>query len=87
MEAYRQAKDKLNRLSGLEQQLDEREKMIADLKKQVMSQESSIQGWLDTIDQKKKIIRDKEQWAMRLEEENVALATNNAESAKTIEKV
>ena len=33
MEAYRQAKDKLNRLSGLEQQLDEREKMIADLKK------------------------------------------------------
>ena len=87
MAAFRQAKEKLDRLSGLEAQLDEKDKMISDLKKQVMQQESSIQGWLETIDQKKKIIREKEQWANRLEEENGSLVTKNAESARTIEKL
>ena len=42
MAAFRQAKEKLDRLSGLEAQLDEKDKMISDLKKQVMQQESSI---------------------------------------------
>ena len=55
MAAFREAKAKLDRLSALEAQLDGKDKMIADLKKQVMAQESSIQGWLETIDAKKRI--------------------------------
>ena len=60
MAAFRQVKGKLDRLKQIEQQLDEKDKKIAELTKQVMMQEGAIQGWLDTIDTKKKIIREKE---------------------------
>ena len=60
MAVYRQVKGKLDRLKDIEAQLDEKDKKIAELTKQVMMQEGAIQGWLDTIDTKKKIIREKE---------------------------
>ena len=60
MAAFRQVKGKLDRLKQIEQQLDEKDAKIAELTKQVMMQEGAIQGWLDTIDTKKKIIREKE---------------------------
>ena len=60
MAAFRQVKGKLDRLKQIEQQLDEKDKKIAELTKQVMMQEGAIQGWLDTIDTKKKIIRERD---------------------------
>ena len=47
-------------------------------------QEGAIQGWLDTIDSKKKIIKDREHRCDQLEAENGALATKNAEQNRRI---
>lgn len=79
MANYREVKGKLDKLKQLEAQLDEKDKKIAELSKQVMMQEGAIQGWLDTIDQKKKIIKDKEKRCDTLEDENGALVSKNAE--------
>ena len=79
MAQLRAVKAKLDKLKQLEAQLDEKDGKIAELSKQVMMQEGAIQGWLDTIDQKKKIIRDKEKRTDQLEAENGALQTKNAD--------
>ena len=49
-----------------------------------MMQEGAIQGWLETIDTKKKIIRDKEARCDQLEAENLSLVTKNQEQGKRI---
>ena len=49
-----------------------------------MSQESSLQSWLETVETKKKIIREKENRCDQLEGENGALGSKNAESVKRI---
>ena len=61
MAAFREAKDKLDKLKRLEGELDMKDKQISELTKQVMMQEGAIQGWLDTIDSKKRIIKGKEE--------------------------
>ena len=52
-----------------------------------MMQEGAIQGWLDTIDTKKQIIKDKEKRLDQLEAENGSLVTKNSESNKRIKKL
>ena len=52
-----------------------------------MMQEGAIQGWLDTIETKKKIIQEKEKRTDQLEAENGALITKNAESTNRIKKL
>ena len=52
-----------------------------------MQQEGAIQGWLDTIDQKKKIIKDKDKRCDQLESENGALASKNSGLNQTIKKL
>ena len=52
-----------------------------------MMQEGAIQGWLDTIDTKKQIIKDKEKRLDQLEAENGSLVSKNAESNKKIKKL
>ena len=49
-----------------------------------MMQEGAIQGWLETIDTKKKIIKDKELRCDHLEAENASLVTKNQEQGKRI---
>lgn len=75
MASLREVKRKLDKLKQLEAQLDEKDGKIAELSKQVMMQEGAIQGWLDTIDTKKQIIRDKEKRCDQLEAENSALVS------------
>ena len=87
MAPLRELKSKLDKLKQLEVQLDEKDKKIAELSKQVMMQEGAIQGWLDTIDTKKQIIKDKEKRLDQLEAENGALVSKNAESNKKIKKL
>ena len=53
----------------------------------MMMQEGAIQGWLDTIDTKKQIIKDKEKRLDQLEAENGSLVTKNSESNKRIKKL
>ena len=87
MAPLRELKSKLDKLKQLEVQLDEKDKKIAELSKQVMMQEGAIQGWLDTIETKKQIIKDKEKRLDQLEAENGALVSKNAESNKKIKKL
>ena len=87
MAGLREVKNKLDVLAKLEKQLDEKDKKIAELSKQVMTQEGAIQGWLDTIDTKKRIIRDKENRCDQLEAENGALQTKNAETSKRVKSL
>lgn len=87
MAGLRAVKGKLDKLKELESQLDEKDKRIAELSKQVMMQEGAIQGWLDTIDTKKKIITEKERRCDQLEHENGALLTKNADSHKRIKSL
>ena len=42
-----------------------------------MMQEGAIQGWLETIDTKKKVIKDKEIRCDQLEAENSSLVQKN----------
>ena len=87
MQALREVKGKLDKLKQLEAQLDEKDAKIAELSKQVMTQEGAIQGWLDTIDTKKKIIVDKENRCDKLEAENGALASKNAQLSQRMKKL
>lgn len=87
MATLRKVKSKLDRLKQLELQLDEKDTKIAELTKQVMMQEGAIQGWLETIDSKKRIISDKEQRNGQLEAENSSLSTKNAEAAARMKKL
>lgn len=50
-------------------------------------QEGSIAGWLDTLDSKKKIIKDKEKRCDSLEAENGALITKNVDLTKRIKQL
>ena len=50
-------------------------------------QEGAIQGWLETIDTKKKIIKDKETRCDQLEAENGALQTKNADLTKRMKRL
>ena len=50
-------------------------------------QEGAIQGWLDTIDTKKRIITEKEKRCDLLEQENGALLTKNADQHKRIKSL
>ena len=84
MAGLREVKGNLDKLKQLEQQLDAKDKKIAELTKQVMMQEGAIQGWLDTIDTKKKIIKDKEARCDQLEAENGSLVTKNVETNKRV---
>jgi len=52
-----------------------------------MMQEGAIHGWMDTIDQKKKIIKDKENRCDKLEEENGGLVSKNAEQHKRVKSL
>ena len=52
-----------------------------------MMQEGAIQGWLETIDTKKKIIKDKELRCDNLEAENASLVIKNEEQGKRIKAV
>ena len=87
MADLRKVKGKLDKLKQLEGQLDEKDKKIAELTKQVMMQEGAIQGWLDTIDTKKKIIKDKENRCDALEAENGSLVTKNVETNNKVKKI
>ena len=87
MADLRKVKGKLDKLKQLEGQLDEKDKKIAELTKQVMMQEGAIQGWLDTIDTKKKIIKDKENRCDALEAENGSLVTKNVETNNKVKKL
>ena len=87
MAGLRAVKGKLDKLKELESQLDEKDKRIAELSKQVMMQEGAIQGWLDTIDTKKKIITEKERRCDQLEHENGAVLTKNSDSHKRIKSL
>ena len=44
-----------------------------------MMQEGAIQGWLDTLETKKKLIKSKESRCDELEQENEVLVAKNAE--------
>ena len=87
MATLRPFKAKLDMLKQLEAQLDEKDKKINDQSRQMMMQEQAIQGWLDTIETKKKIIREKEKRCDQLEAENGALVSKNAENASRIKKL
>ena len=69
----------VDKLKALEEQLDAKDKTIAETKKKLMMAEEAIQGWLDSIEQKKKLIREKEKRCDDLEAENGSLQTKNSE--------
>ena len=69
----------VDKLKALEEQLDAKDKSIAELKKKLMMAEEGIQGWLDSIEQKKKLIKEKEKRCDDLEAENGSLQTKNSE--------
>lgn len=87
MADLREVKRKLDKLRQLEAQLDEKDGRIAELSKQVMMQEGSIAGWLETLDSKKKMIKDKEKRCDSLEAENGALITKNVDLTKRIKQL
>ena len=87
MATLRKVKGKLDRLKQLEAQLDEKDSKIAELTKQVMMQEGAIQGWLDTIETKKRLISEKDLRNGQLESENSAIISQNADSAAKIKKL
>ena len=49
-----------------------------------MMAEEGIQGWLDSIEQKKKLIKEKEKRCDDLEAENGSLQTKNSEQNKLL---
>ena len=49
-----------------------------------MMAEEGIQGWLDSIEQKKKLIKEKEKRCDDLEAENGSLQTKNSEQNKML---
>ena len=63
----------VDKLKALEEQLDAKDKSIAELRKKLMMAEEGIQGWLDSIEQKKKLIKEKEKRCDDLEAENGSL--------------
>ena len=63
----------VDKLKALEEQLDAKDKSIAELKKKLMMAEEGIQGWLDSIEQKKRLIKEKEKRCDDLEAENGSL--------------
>ena len=65
----RETKLNVEKLKSLEKQLDEKDKTIAELKKKVMMQEEGIVGWMDSIEKKKAIIKEKEKRCDDLESE------------------
>ena len=69
----------VDKLKALEEQLDAKDKSIAELRKKLMMAEEGIQGWLDSIEQKKKLIKEKEKRCDDLEAENGSLQTKNSE--------
>ena len=87
MVGLREVKGKLDKLKQLEKQLDDKDNKIAELSKQVMTQEGAIQGWLDTIDTKKRLIKEKEARCDQLEAENGALQTKNAEVSRRVKSL
>ena len=74
----------VDKLKALEEQLDAKDKSIAELRKKLMMAEEGIQGWLDSIEQKKKLIKEKEKRCDDLEAENGSLQTKNSEQNKML---
>ena len=75
----RETKLNVEKLKSLEKQLDEKDKTIAELKKKVMMQEEGIVGWMDSIEKKKQLIKEKEKRCDDLESEIGSLSSKNVE--------
>ena len=73
LQKLRNSKMQVDKLKALEEQLDAKDKSIAELRKKLMMAEEGIQGWLDSIEQKKKLIKEKEKRCDDLEAENGSL--------------
>jgi uncharacterized coiled-coil protein SlyX len=44
-------------LNKLEEQLEEKDNLIAELKKKVAVQEEAINAWIEAVDAKKKVVK------------------------------
>ena len=73
LQKLKNSKMQVDKLKALEEQLDAKDKSIAELRKKLMMAEEGIQGWLDSIEQKKKLIKEKEKRCDDLEAENGSL--------------
>jgi hypothetical protein len=47
----------MTKLTSLEEQLDQKDQTIAELKKKVLVQEEAIASWIEAMDDKKKAVR------------------------------
>ena len=50
-------KANLEKLNKLEEQLEEKDNLIAELKKKVAVQEEAINAWIEAVDAKKKVVK------------------------------
>ena len=50
-------KDNLGKLNKLELELEEKDNLIAELKKKVAVQEEAINAWIEAVDAKKKVVK------------------------------
>ena len=60
---------------------------ISELNKQVMMQEGAIQGWLDTIEQKRSVIKGKDSQIDELEQELNGQQLKNQQLGKRVNKL
>lgn len=47
----------MDKLTSLEEQLDQKDQTIAELKKKIMVQEEAIASWIEAMDEKKKAVK------------------------------
>lgn len=78
-------KANLDKLNKLEEQLEEKDNLIAELKKKVAVQEEAINAWIEAVDAKKKVVKQQASQIEELLKENELNAGKLTEHLKRIE--
>jgi len=70
LKELRSLKGNLDKLRQLEDQLDGKDQTISELKKKVAVQEEAISSWIEAMDERKNIMKEKQALIDKLEPEN-----------------
>lgn len=83
----KKAEKAMEQLKELEKQLDHKDNNISELKKKNMMQEGAIASWIEAMDEKKKLLKDKEKRCNEMEQEIQSLMKRNAQFKHSQEKL
>lgn len=87
LKELRSLKGNLDKLRQLEDQLDGKDQTIAELKKKVAVQEEAISSWIEAMDERKNMMKEKQAVIDKLEPENEALLQKVSGLEEEIAKV